>query len=294
MSDNWEIYQEILESKKTCPIPILPVFSSITTCAGMLSKVRKSGTIFFHDEVIAGRAVGNLVNRTRISTPEAQFTYYNKAGIEKALQGQTGALSPASVEMILRSAGFDLPPQIEVSTEINLVPACRKIGYPVVLKVIGPLHKSDVGGVKVNINDQTEAKNAWKELMEISGAQGVLVQKLVQGVEVILGTTRERDFGHVMMFGLGGIYTEVLKDVRFALAPLSKMEAGQMISGIRSYAILEGARSEKGVSVDILADYLTRLSRLVTDFPMIREMDINPVKGTGHKLYAVDARILAD
>jgi acetate---CoA ligase (ADP-forming) len=173
-----------------------------------------------------------------------------------------------------------------------LFSACKVVGFPIVMKVIGPLHKSDVGGVKIDINDMTAAETAQEELLQIPDAEGVLIQKMVSGVEVILGAVREEGFGHLVMFGLGGIYTEVLKDVRFSLAPLNFDEALSMIRGIRSYPILEGVRGQKPVSIEILADYLVRLSLLVNDFPQIEEIDLNPVKGENNDLFVVDARLL--
>ncbi len=293
MSDNWEIYQEIIELRKRCSIPILPVFSSATTCAHLLIKVIESDTIYFPDEVPAGRALGRIVNRPvpdgELSTP----ANYYKDRISKILSEKQGdVLSQEALEGVLLAAGFDLPPQSVIHSEDKLEEIGSNIGYPVVMKVLGPLHKSDVGGVKTGISNGIEAHFAWKELIAIPGATGVLMQKMVQGTEVILGATNEGRFGHLVMFGRGGIYTEVLKDVQFALAPLSRKEALRMIRGIRSYKILEGVRGEPGVSVDVLAENLVRLSQLVSDFPQISEMDLNPIKGTGNDLYVVDARIL--
>lgn len=294
MSDNWELYDAILQAQTSCPIPILPVFSSATTCADLLEKVKERNALYFNDEVAAGKAVAKLVNRPKINDGESALNHYDQATIQKALADQNGMLTPEKVEAVLGAAGFNLPPQLEISSEQQISAAGDKIGYPLVMKVVGPSHKSDVGGVKVGINNLTQANDAWNELMRIPGAEGVLMQKMVAGVEVILGASKEKDFGHLVMFGLGGIYTEVLKDVQFALAPLSLNEAHEMIRGIRSYPILEGVRGEPGVSILILADYLVRLSRLVNDFPQIQEMDLNPVKGTGEDLYAVDARIRLD
>ena len=115
---------------------------------------------------------------------------------------------------------------------------------------------------------------------------------MIGGLEVILGASREGEFGHLVMFGLGGIYAEVLKDVNFALAPLSLDESLRMIRGIRSYAVLEGVRGEAGMDIDVLADNIQRLGRLVSDFPRIKEIDLNPIKGVDADLYAVDARII--
>jgi acetyltransferase len=160
------------------------------------------------------------------------------------------------------------------------------------MKVIGPLHKTDVGGVRLNIGDDDQAKDAWKALLAIPAADGVLLQPMIGGLEVILGATREGDFGHLVMFGLGGIYAEALQDVNFALAPLSRGECSRMIRTIQSYPVLKGMRGEPGMAEDALVHNLERLGRLVSDFPRIKEIDLNPLKGTGHELYAVDARIV--
>jgi acetyltransferase len=198
------------------------------------------------------------------------------------------------VNGVLQAAGFKLPRQIEVFKREDLSSSCARVGFPLVMKVIGPLHKTDVGGVKLGIGNDEEALQAWDEMLKIDNARGVLIQPMIGGTEVILGASREGDYGHLTMFGLGGIYAEVLKDVQFSLAPLSKAESLRMIRGIRSYAILEGIRGESGMDIDLLADNVQRLSRLVHDFPRIKEIDLNPIKGVGTDLYAVDARIIID
>ncbi|NLT23971.1 MAG: CoA-binding protein, partial [Syntrophorhabdus sp.] len=170
--------------------------------------------------------------------------------------------------------------------------ACERIGYPLAMKVLGPLHKSDIGGVRLMIADAGAAGRAWHDLTAIEGAEGVVIQRMVEGTEVIIGASRSGDLGHLVMFGLGGIYTEVLKDVAFALAPLSGEECRTMVTSIRSYPILEGVRGQKGVSLERLVDCLRRLGRLVSDFPRIEEIDLNPVKGSGDELYVVDARMI--
>jgi acetyltransferase len=294
MSDNWEIYQEIIRIGKTGAIPVLPVLSSATTCADLLEKVKAAETVYFPDEVIAGQAVGRIVNRPRIMDQIPALTNYDYAAISQALSAQQAALPPESVTRILKAAGFKLVPQIEVSEIRDLADACQTVGFPLVMKVVGPLHKSDTGGVKIGINTVSEAQRSWQELTTIPKATAVLIQKRVTGVEVILGASREPPFGHVILFGLGGIYTEVIKDIQFALTPLSPGEALRMIQRIRSFPILKGIRGERGASVELLTDYLVRLGRLVHDFPEIREIDLNPVKGSGKDLYPVDCRILVD
>jgi acetyltransferase len=294
MSDNKEIYDAVVEAKTACPIPIIPVFSSATTCEDLLAEVRDKGTLFFQDEVVAGTAIGRIVNRPQLSSEIGTPDNYNRDDIAAALKSSQPFLPPETVCLVLQAAGFNVIPQREVSDSIYLEEACRAVGFPLVMKVIGPVHKSDVGGVRIGIKSESEARQAWGDLANIPGFEGVLLQQMVSGTEIILGATREEPFGHILMFGLGGIYTEVLKDVTFALAPLTPEEAKNMIQSIRSFPILQGVRGQKGVSMEKLVDYLLRLGQLVSDFPEIREIDLNPVKGIETKLYPVDCRIRVD
>jgi acetyltransferase len=238
------------------------------------------------------KALSRVAHLRKPERASVDLKQYDKAAIGRVLEGQSGALSPEVVNGVLQAAGFKLPRQMEVFKREDLALSCNQIGFPLAMKVIGPLHKTDVGGVKLGIGNDEEALHAWDELFKIQDTQGVLIQPMINGIEVILGTSREEDFGHLIMFGLGGIYTEVLKDVQFGLAPLSVGESLRMIRGIRSYAILEGERGEPGMDIDILAHNLQRLSLLVHDFPYIEEIDLNPIKGKGINLFAVDARII--
>ena len=292
LTDNWKIYREVIEGMDRCSIPIIPVLSSATTCADLIERVRALGKVFFPDEVIMGQALGKIVQRPLLYEPVSAPDAYNKNEIGNLFQSKKGILEPATVKEILEAAGFKLPFQKEVFKKEHLGPACEKAGFPLVMKVIGPLHKSDVGGVKLGIENPADAEAAWYELMNIREASGVLVQQWVMGTEVILGAKKEEGFGHLVMFGLGGIYTEALKDVSFALAPLGREEGRGMIKKIKAQPILEGIRGEKGLSLELLSEYLVRLGRLVSDFPAIREIDLNPVKGFESDLYVVDARII--
>jgi acetyltransferase len=181
--------------------------------------------------------------------------------------------------------------------------AARDIGYPVVMKIVSPdiIHKSDVGGVKVGINNEEELENAYNKMMKDvmlamprCRISGVLIQSMATGgKEVILGMNRDPQFGPLIMFGLGGIYVEVLKDVQFRVAPLNEEDAYGMIYGIKTHQMLEGTRGEKPSDIEKLVEFLERLSQLVTDFPDILEMDINPVKvyEKGKGCLALDVRL---
>lgn len=292
LTDTWTLFEAIMKAQDKGGIPILQCFLSPTSAAEPLKRLRETGRAYFNDEVAMARALARIVNRPRVSEPVPTIADYDVARIENALTGQTGALSPEAVNGVLDGAGIRLPAQLETSRRDSL--ASVQIPFPWVMKVVGPLHKSDVGGVKLGLANLEEAAAAYDALMTIAGASGVLVQQMVLGTEVIVGANREEGFGHLVAFGLGGIYTEALKDVQFKLAPLSIEEAKDMICGVRAYPIIEGVRGQQGMDVDVLADALTRIARLVTDFPQIREMDLNPVKGYGSDLYAVDARIIVD
>lgn len=294
MSDNWAIYQEVMAAMDTSFLPVIPVLSSVSTCADILKKVIDSGKVYFADETAVGQALGKIVHRPLISEPPEQIAGYDKDTIADVIDKAGECLNPTELKEVLNAAGFSIPPQVEIYSESDTEAAFLQIGCPLVMKVIGPLHKSDVGGVVSGIQSLDEARQAWKQLMAIPSASGVLFQKMMTGAEVIIGAVREEGFGHLIMFGLGGIYTEVLKDVTFALAPLSSSEAYKMIRGIHALPILKGVRGQKGMSIDKLADYLLRLSALAKDFPEIKEIDLNPVKGEGETLYAVDARIIKD
>jgi len=294
MSDNTEIYKEVGHAMQTSPIPVVPTLSSVSTCTSLIKGFTDQGNFYFTDEVNLGRALGKLLGRPRVFETSEDVQDYDRAGIEMIVKGYSGPLPAHAVKNVLEKAGFQFPPQEEAASFKELKKICHAIGYPLALKILGPLHKSDLGGVRLNITTAEKAEQAWKELMRIKGAQGVMVQKMVEGTEVILGASRAEKIGHLVMFGLGGIYTEILKDVRFGLAPLAVQECRDMLTGVRAYPILQGIRGQEGISVDILAGYLERLSRLVYDFPAISEIDINPLKGAGSNLYVIDARIIMD
>ena len=204
---------------------------------------------------------------------------------------------------ILKAYGFITPAGDIAETADDAAKLAGKIGYPVVMKIWSPdiSHKSDVGGVKVGLKNADEVKAAFNTMMteipkKMPNAKliGVYVQEMSPaGREIILGIKRDPQFGAMVMFGLGGIFVEVLKDVEFALAPLTKEEAVAMMKKTKSYKLLEGVRGQQGVDIDLLAENLQRLAQLVTDFPQIVELDINPMFAgpVGTKPIAVDARI---
>jgi acetyltransferase len=223
--------------------------------------------------------------------------------VEKHLRKGIREINEAESNEILEAYGFVTPRASVATTAEQAANIAKQIGYPVVLKICSPdiLHKTDVGGVKLGLNNAEEVMDAFDLMMyrvakKLPGANilGVLVQEMVKrGKEVILGMHRDPHCGPLMMFGMGGIMVEVLKDVSFYLAPLTAQEARQMLVNTKTYKMLEGVRGEEAVDIGAIAEGLQRLSQLVTEFPQIQEMDINPyvIGPEGTTPIAVDARI---
>ena len=223
--------------------------------------------------------------------------------VDRYLRQGKREISEADSKEILEAYGFVTPKGSVASTAEQAVNVAEQIGYPVVLKIWSPeiLHKSDVGGVKIGLKNAHEVMDAFDLMMfripkraPKANILGVLVQEMCKrGKEVILGMNRDPHFGPLMMFGMGGTMVEVLKDVSFYLAPLTAEEAKQMLISTKTYQMLKGVRGEEGVDIDAVAEGLQRLSQLVTEFPQIKEVDINPyvVGPEGVTPIAVDARI---
>ena len=223
--------------------------------------------------------------------------------LDNAKKQKRSALLEEEGQEILRAYGFPLPASKLAKSKKEAVAASKKIGYPVVLKIASPqiIHKSDAGGVKVNLQNAKDVENAFdtiiknaKKYNKKADIKGVLVVEMVKGgKEMIIGSKLEPGFGPVVMLGMGGIYVEVLKDVTFKLAPMTNVEADHMISSIKTKKILEGVRGEKPSDIKKLSECIQRLSQLVSDFNEIKELDMNPVlvmeKNKGCKV--LDVRI---
>ena len=207
--------------------------------------------------------------------------------LDNAKKEKRSALLEEEGQEILRAYGFPLPASKLAKSKKEAVAASKKIGYPVVLKIASPqiIHKSDAGGVKVNLQNAKDVENAFdtiiknaKKYNKKADIKGVLVVEMVKGgKEMIIGSKLEPGFGPVVMLGMGGIYVEVLKDVTFKLAPMTNIEADDMISSIKTKKILEGVRGEKPSDIKKLSECIQRLSQLVSDFNEIKELDMNPV-----------------
>ncbi|MGI8423812.1 MAG: acetate--CoA ligase family protein [Chloroflexota bacterium] len=216
-------------------------------------------------------------------------------------EGRT-LLNEVEAKQVLRDAGVPVAATTLASTRGEAQTQAEAAGYPVVLKVVSPdiAHKSDAGGVKLNLGSRAEVAAAYDEIIascgkHVAGARitGVAVQHMApQGTEVIVGMTTDPQFGPVMMFGLGGIMVEVLKDVAFRLVPLTERDAGQMIDEIKGRPILDGVRGQPAADIEALKQTIVKVAAFVEKHPEVRELDLNPVFAYPDGALAVDARIV--
>lgn len=242
----------------------------------------------------------SLLQARDIGEPEV-FTDVNiaaaKAVIADAQKAGRTILPATDVYTIFESFGIPVAPWKVVDDAGQAVAAADAIGYPVVVKVESEKisHKSDMGGVFINLKDAAAVRSAVEDMNSRLGSFGELkyfIQKFLPGgLELIVGSTVSRSLGHLVMFGLGGIYVEVLKDITFKVTPVTKVEALEMLSSLKTSALLDGVRGKKGVDKNRILNIIQRVSYLLTELPMIQEMDINPLMAFEGSVYALDGRI---
>ena len=289
----WEAYDVLDKKMAVSRKPIFPILPSMNTAAAEVKDFIAKGHMNFSDEVTLANALALIRNTPAPADEEQEVKGIDakaiRAVIDKA--GGDAYLEPADVRRLLQSAAIPVVPELVSDDKELLMGFADGIGYPVVAKVVGPLHKSDVGGVVLNVMDAGRLATEFDRLMGIKDATAVMVQKQTKGTELFIGAKFEPRFGHSVLCGLGGIFVEVLKDVATGLAPLSHGEATRMIESLRGYKILKGVRGQAGINVPLYADILVRISRLLVHAPEIKEMDINPLLADGADIVAVDARI---
>lgn len=286
------VYDLIHEKMNTCRKPIFTILPSVINAQEDIAGFLAKGRMNFPDEVLFGKA---LVKSMKIKAIESEYPAIDNnlsTSIRSLVNRQVeGYLPPLVVQQLLDLAGITRVPEKVVASVEEAVSTALSFGFPVVMKVIGPVHKTDVGGVLLNLANHEDIEEGFEKLMDIEYAEGVLVQPMLKGRELFVGAKREGDFGHIIMVGLGGIFIEVLKDIQSGLAPLSKKEASEMIDGLKSRALLTGTRGQAGVSIEKWIGMITAISDLVRIAPEIAEMDLNPVMGLTDRVVAVDARI---
>lgn len=287
----FDVYNVLHEKMLTCKKPIYPILPCEIEVGEEVKDFISKGHVRFPDEVLFARGLISVFN-----TPKPQLNIalpeIDKNTIRNVIDNSDdGFLPPVMVSQLLDAAGIPRAKEIVVSNIQEIDSALREISYPLVMKVVGPIHKTDVGGVVLNVETKEQLLSEFERLMKIQDAKGVLLQPMLSGLELFIGGKKEGDFGHLVTAGLGGIFVEVLKDIQTALSPITFDEALTMIHNLKGYKLVKGVRGSKGVDENVFANIIQRVSALMTIAPEIAEMDINPLLGDGSNVIAVDARI---
>ena len=293
------LHKKILECKK----PIFPILPSVNTAGPEVQEFLSRGHVNFSDEVTLATALTQIMKTPKPADQQIEIHGVDVPRIRRIIdgipatpEGEKGRyIAPDLVhELLSTSAGIPTVPEFVSDKKEEVIAFAEKCGYPVVAKVVGPVHKSDVGGVVLNVRNAEHLAVEFDQMMKIEGATAVMVQKMLKGRELFIGAKYEERFGHVVLCGLGGIFVEVLKDVSSGLAPLSYEEAYSMIHSLRGYKIIKGTRGQKGINEKKFAEIIVRLSTLLRFATEIKEMDINPLLADEETVVAVDARILVE
>lgn len=288
----FDVYNLLDKKMRSCTKPIFAVLPSIINVSNEIGEFLAKGNVNFPDEVVFASALCKVSDSKPVKSADYQLPVIDIKSIRKIIDNsENGYLNPGAVNALLKYSGIPFAEEVVVTNASEAVKKASEIGFPVAMKVVGPVHKSDVGGVVLNMNDDNSVSESFSEMMAIKGATGVLIQKMIAGTELFAGIKAEGSFGHLLLAGLGGIYIEVLKDVSSALVPVSYGEAERMIHSLKGYAVIKGVRGQKGISESKFIDIICRLSALVTAAPEIWEMDINPFMATENSIIAVDARV---
>lgn len=286
------LHKKIQESGK----PIFPILPCLHTAGPEVAEFLSKGHVNFSDEVTLATALAQIMKTPEPASPEIELFGVDVPKIRKIIGNikESGYVSPDVVRELFQSAGIPMVPEFVSNDKEGCLSFAAATGFPVVAKVVGPIHKSDVGGVVLNIRSKEHLEMEFDRLMGIPGATSVMIQKMIKGRELFIGAKYEPKFGHVVLCGMGGIFVEVLKDVSSGLAPLSYSEAFSMIHSLRGYKIIKGTRGQKGINEQKYAEIIVRLSTLLRFATEIKELDINPLLADENTITAVDARIRID
>jgi len=288
----YEAYEVLDKKMKSSPIPIYPTMPSVKMAAKEMDRFVKKGHVNFIDEVSLANALSKVITRTKPSIEEIEKLDVDIEATRRIIDAANdGYLSPDDVRKLLKAAKIPCVEEFVSNDKSKILDFAEKTGYPVVAKCVGPVHKSDVGGVVLNIKTKEHLALEFDRLMQIKDANAVMIQPMLSGTELFIGAKYEPKFGHIVLCGLGGIFVEILKDVSSGLAPLSFEEASSMIKSLRAYPIIKGTRGQRGLNEKLFTEIIVRLSILLRFATEIKEMDINPLLANEKLVVAVDARI---
>lgn len=289
----YDAYDVLHRKMEECSKPIFPVLPSVVTAGKEVEYFLNKGHVNFSDEVELATAVTRVCNASKPTNEGIELYGVDVPRIRRIIDEITeeGYLSHYYVQQLLAAAGIQIVREEVSNNKKVLLRKAEEIGYPVVAKVVGPIHKSDIGGVVVNIQSKKHLAFEFERMMKLPDVSAVMIQPMLQGKELFVGAKYEPRFGHIILCGLGGIFVEVLRDIASGLAPLSHNEAFSMIRSLRAYKMFRGVRGEAPIDEVQFAEIIVRLSTLLRFATEIKEMDINPLLATSQGIIAVDARI---
>ncbi len=288
----FDVYDVIHNKIRTCKKPIYAILPSIINVKEEIAGFIAKGNIAFQDEVLFGNALGKVYNLPKKEAEINSNLEINKASIRKIIDACSSGYLPEELAFqILQAAQIKVVPQFEVSTKKELLKIAEKLTFPVVQKVVGPLHKSDIGGVILNVKTALELRENFDKLMQLNEAKAVRIQPMQKGIELFIGAKKEANYPPIILCGLGGIFVEVLKDIQVGMIPISTKEALKMIENLKAFPILKGIRGQKGISINSFVENILKVASLLEIAPEIAELDINPLIATTDEIIAVDVRI---
>lgn len=292
LTEIFDVYEMIDAKMQECRKPVFPVLPSVITAAKEVAAFQQQGRVSFPDEVVLGQALAKVWNSPKPAKESIDLPPIDNAAVRRVIEScGSGYIAPEAIQQLLDAAGIRRAGEAVASTLEDALAAAKKLAYPLVMKVVGPVHKSDVGGVVLNVKDDKQLTAEFERMIKIKDTTAILMQPMLKGTELFVGAKHEPGFGHMVLCGMGGIFIEVLKDVSSALSPVSETEAIEMIRSLKSYAIIKGVRGQKPINEAAFTDTIRRLSALLEAAPEIAELDLNPLLGNEKEVVAVDARV---
>lgn len=284
------VYNVLSVKLEVCQKPIFPVLPSIINARKEIEGFLSKGHVYFPDEVVLGRALCAIKKAERISEHSDPQVQLDERQIRELIdRSGNGFLPQEDCHRLLELCGIAIPKEVIIKQHDEL--SQISVPFPLVAKVIGPVHKTEVNGIIMDIHSQEQLSLAYHQLAKINGFEGILIQQQLSGIELFIGLVREANYGHLVLCGFGGIWVELINDVSVGLAPLSEKEAQHMLSELRAAKILDGYRGKPGVNKALLIDYLLRISELTRIAPEIMELDMNPLICYDAYICPVDVRI---
>ncbi|MBP5390909.1 MAG: acetate--CoA ligase family protein [Bacteroidales bacterium] len=293
MSDSSEVSNVIFRKVRHTVKPVYPLFSSESSYKDYLKEFHRQGGVTFRDEVVFGKSLSKVLTMPSVKA-EGSSPAIDKYFIKRIIdESPDGWMHPFMVEQMLDAAGINRVRQAVALNEDEAVAAAIDMGYPVVMKVVGPLHKTEVDGVSLNITDEHTLRSEYRRMSNIEGVTGFLLQPMVDDnfTELQVTAQRQPSFAPLVSCSLGGIFADAMGDISYCLAPVSVEEADKMIESLKAYPIIRGYREQEGVSQIMFNEVIRRVSALCLSFPQIVELELNPLFGNERTVMAVGARI---